>query len=66
MNIHDTRPFGQLASAAAAVALGMKLRGRKDDQDWANVLDRLARQARMHLADEGKRTYTLGDDAAAE
>lgn len=59
MSIHDTRPFGQLASAAAAVALGMKLRGRKDDQDWANVLDRLAQQARMHLAGEGKRVYTL-------
>ena len=63
--IHDTRPFGQLASAAAAVALGMKLRGRKDDQDWAALLDRLARQARMHLAGEGKRTFTRGDDAAA-
>ncbi len=56
--IHDTRPFGQLASAALAVSLAMRLRGRKDDLEWARLLDRLGRQVQMYLAGEAGRGAT--------
>lgn len=48
--ITDPRPFGELASAAVAAALAMRLRGRKDDLHWAELLDKLGRRAQMYLA----------------
>jgi len=63
----DPQPFGQLASAACAVALALRLRGRKDDQDWATLLDRLGRSAKMYLAGQGKTMPFSGDeDRSAE
>ncbi len=57
----DPQPFGQLASAACAVALALRLRGRRDDQDWATLLDRLGRQAKMYLAGPVGRA-TMGNE----
>lgn len=58
----DPQPFGQLASAACAVALALRLRGRKDDQDWAALLDKLGRRAQMCLAGPAGRAQPGDDD----
>ena len=46
----DTNPFGELASAAIAIAFALRARGRPDDQAAAHLLDQLGSRALMHLA----------------
>ncbi len=43
-------PFGELASAARAVALALRMRGLASDLPMVVLLDRHAGRALMHLA----------------
>jgi len=47
--------YGELASAAIAIAFALRVRGREDDQAAAHLLDRLGARALMHLASSVQR-----------
>lgn len=47
----NNKAFGELASAASAVAFQLIRRGRIDDLEFAGLLKRHADKARMYLCD---------------
>lgn len=64
----DPAPFGELASAAIAIAFALRIRGRHDDQPAACLLDQLGSRALMRLAGESRAQGALFagiDDADA-